>query len=157
MRSLFFKQNSNGFTLIEIIASIAILGMVIAVFLPTFPQMMSWTKIADDELVASNLLGQVAYDIKLDSETMDSLKSRSVIADNCSEKDLITYDLGQNYDYQENGEIYYPKVTICQQQNEQVDEVQLGLYRTRIQIYKENESNMLSDTYIYLSDGDAGA
>ncbi|WLV24125.1 type II secretion system protein [Aciduricibacillus chroicocephali] len=60
-----YKVNSpeNGFTLIEIIASIVLLAVVISVFLSIFPQMITWSKASEKELVSSNLSAKVAHGI----------------------------------------------------------------------------------------------
>jgi len=53
----------GGFTLVEIIASIVLLGLVISVFMAIFPQMINWSNSAEKELVSSNLTAKVANDI----------------------------------------------------------------------------------------------
>ncbi|WP_164668370.1 type II secretion system protein [Virgibacillus doumboii] len=117
--------NNKGFTLIEIIASIAILGMVITVFLPIFPQILSWNEKTDDELVASNLLGQAVHDIK------ENYKKTGTIPE---------------LDYTLNNETYNVTVELSQTG----DEADLGLQRVHITIISQNGTE-LSDTYSYLS------
>lgn len=120
MYTKFKKINSNGFTLIEIIASIAILGMVIAVFLPIFPQIMSWTEKTDDELVASNLLSQVANDIK-DINVEGT-------AETCPNNSQIPAELlGESSNYEINENTYSIDVRVCQS----AEEEKLGLHRDR--------------------------
>lgn len=127
MYSKINKMNSGGFTLVEIIASIAILGLVIVVVLPFFPQIMSWTKSTEDQLVASNLLSQVAYDLKNDSN-LGTL-----------EEGILALD--EEYKYTINEIVYNPKVELTQTDEERA----LKLFRVHIEI-------LSSDTYIYLSD-----
>ncbi|MUK86850.1 prepilin-type N-terminal cleavage/methylation domain-containing protein [Ornithinibacillus sp. L9] len=133
-------ENNNGFTLIEIIASIAILGMVIAVFLPIFPQIMQWSNNADDELVASNLLGQVTYDIKqlplVDSTTINS----------CPDMKTITGldSLGESATYVLNNREYRIELNICQ-------EIDVDLYRTNIRIYSPDHK-LVSESYTYIGE-----
>ena|GEM_PF-2294467 len=59
------KENGpeDGFTLVEIIASIVLLGLVISVFMAIFPQMINWSNSAEKELVSSNLTARVAHEI----------------------------------------------------------------------------------------------
>lgn len=57
------KSPEGGFTLVEIIASIVLLGVVISVFLSIFPQMISWSNAAEKELVSSNYSARVAHEI----------------------------------------------------------------------------------------------
>lgn len=63
--------NEQGFTLIEVIAAMAILVLVLMAFLPVFPQTLAWAKSAESELVAGQLLGRVAHDIRMNPEPLD--------------------------------------------------------------------------------------
>lgn len=128
MKSYVHIKNNQGFTLIEIIASIAILGMLIAILLPIFPQMISWTNQSSESLVATNLLDQVAYDMR---------HNDGIHLSNIESLDL---------EYTVNDTVYIPKITLSQTNKER----ELGLYRTYIEIYKSNDGKPLSDTYIYL-------
>ncbi|SEQ10904.1 prepilin-type N-terminal cleavage/methylation domain-containing protein [Virgibacillus subterraneus] len=135
MYTRFKKINSSGFTLVEIIASIAILGMVIAVLLPIFPQIMSWTQKTDEELVASNLLSEVANE----TEKVDvaSLFGENIIGcENGSSEDVFLKD------YQLNSENYEARINIC-------EEYDVSLYRTHIKIYA-NDDRLVSESYTYI-------
>ena len=125
MYSKIKKMNSGGFTLVEIIASIAILGLVIVAVLPFFPQIMSWTKSTEDQLVTSNLLSQVAYDLKNDSN-LGTLEEGNLV-------------LAEKYKYTINEIVYIPEVVLSQSDEEQA----LNLFRAHIEISSSN-------TYIYL-------
>ncbi|WP_156291464.1 prepilin-type N-terminal cleavage/methylation domain-containing protein [Oceanobacillus salinisoli] len=131
------KLNSNGFTLIEIIASIALLGTIIAVLLPFFPQMMSWSKQADDELIASNLIDQVVFEVK----------NKTIISDhaeyikNCD----LQNPTNISYDYQFNGQEYQIQLNVCIE-----NENNVNLYRTKIQIFTNDGGRKLSETYTYV-------
>lgn len=127
--------NSKGFTLIEIIASIALLVMVIGTLLPFFPQIMSWTQTTDDELVASNLLPQVSSEVKnLDVHAF---------FDNVQQCD--TYQ-GEDVFYKEytlNGINYKSMLNTCEEQEP-------DLYRTKINILTES-GKLVSESYTYIS------
>lgn len=62
------KSPENGFTLVEIIASIVLLAIVISVFFSIFPQMVNWSKASEKELVSSNLSAMVAHEIYKEKE-----------------------------------------------------------------------------------------
>ncbi|MBP1947790.1 type II secretion system protein [Virgibacillus litoralis] len=135
MYTRFKKINSSGFTLVEIIASIAILGMVIAVLLPIFPQIMSWTQKTDEELVASNLLSEVANE----TEKVDvaGLFGDNIIGcKNGSSEDVFLKD------YQLNSENYEARLSICKEND-------VSLYRTHIKIYS-NDDRLVSESYTYI-------
>jgi prepilin-type N-terminal cleavage/methylation domain-containing protein len=130
------KLNSNGFTLIEIIASITLLGTIVAILLPVFPQIISWTQNSDDELVASNLLSQVAYDIK-DIDINQSLPLPSCEG-NKKQLDNSTYRNANEL----NEKIYNIELFACKEEG-------VNLYRTNIQIKKDG--NILSESYTYIT------
>jgi prepilin-type N-terminal cleavage/methylation domain-containing protein len=124
------NHSNDGFTLIEIIASIAILGMIIVIFLPIFPQIMQWTNQADDELVASNLLGKIAYDIKEDSSLYNSQPINE-----CNLGEPFTKEFMENR--------FKVKLTLCKEET-------VELYRTNIKIYLNNK--LLSQSYTYVGE-----
>ncbi|MGP4108305.1 type II secretion system protein [Virgibacillus sp. L01] len=135
MYTRFKKINSSGFTLVEIIASIAILGMVIAVLLPIFPQIMSWSQKTDDELVASNLLSEVANEAK-DINVVDSFGENVTKCENGSTEDVILRE------YQLNNEKYEAKLNVC-------NEKDVNLYRTHIKIFSTDD-RLVSESYTYI-------
>ncbi|WP_106496912.1 type II secretion system protein [Lentibacillus sp. Marseille-P4043] len=134
------RKSNSGFTLIEIIASIAILGMVIAVFLPIFPQIMKWTVNTDNELVASNLLGQVAYDVK-NASIIDQKTGTISICPTYSS--IKKSSLGNLSSYTLNDNDYSVKLHICKEKD-------VDLYRTNIQIYTATNKKV-SESYTYIS------
>ncbi|WP_163971640.1 type II secretion system protein [Oceanobacillus halotolerans] len=136
MYNRFRKLNSQGFTLIEIIASIAILGMVVAIFLPIFPQIMNWTNNTDDELTASNLLTQVSSEA---SDVVGNVDDLGVQA--CPEDNSLSYDIGETFSKAYDD--YTAQLTvICK-------ETGVDLFRTTIQIFSEDQ--LISQSYTYIS------
>ncbi len=127
-------NNDRGFTLIEIIASIALLALVIMVLLPIFPQIFKWTGKTENELTASNLVGQVAYAVKND-RVEDwypiPVKECKGEAKGISYK---TYTLN-NINYQST-------IGLCK-------EASVNLYRAEIKVYGEN-NNLISESYTYI-------
>lgn len=126
MYSKVIKKNSRGFTLVEVIASIVILGIVVVSLLPFFPQVLGWSKATEDQLVASNLLSQVAYELKND-EGQAFLPSEGKV--------------NFNTEYTVNNETYKPVVEIIKQTSE---EEKLNLFKAKITIADKN-------TYVYLN------
>lgn len=137
MNNIHHNVKGNGFTLIEIIASIAILGMVIAVFLPIFPQIMSWNNKTEQALVSGNLLEQAVEDIKQDSQKL----LEGVDVGNCSNPTSIQTDLPT---YTVNNVEFLVDVKVCQSEVE----AQTGLYRTNIII--SSSDGFQSESYTYI-------
>ena len=141
-------RNKKGFTLIEIIASIALLVLVIGILLPFFPQIMSWTQTADDELVASNLLGQVASDVN-NSDKNNSIinyinKNQIKICD--SGLNTLSQDsLGDIATYLLNNVEYNVQLKVCKENN-----VDLNLYRANVIISTTN-GKPISESYTYIT------
>lgn len=121
-------DNTSGFTLIEIIASIALLALVITLLLPIFPQILQWTNKTENELTASNLIGQVAHDASSGGfsttlkcgEDMEKVMSKNY---RINEKDY-------------NGIVY-----ICKE-NEVV------LYRAHLKVYSDGD--LVSESFTYI-------
>ncbi|MFC4556687.1 type II secretion system protein [Virgibacillus kekensis] len=133
MFTRFRQLNSDGFTLIEIIASITILGIVVIAFLPIFPQISSWNGKTSDNLTASNLLSEVAEDVK-----------------DITVSELFQGDISDCPEYQPDdvffsnylGE-YEARINVC-------NEKEVNLYRTKINIYTPDGS-LVSESYTYIS------
>ncbi|CDO01626.1 prepilin-type N-terminal cleavage/methylation domain-containing protein [Oceanobacillus picturae] len=127
-------NNDRGFTLIEIIASIALLALVIMVLLPIFPQIFKWTGKTENELTASNLVGQVAYAVK--NDRVEDWYPIPVKECNGEEKGISykTYTLN-NINYQST-------IGLCK-------EASVNLYRAEIKVYGEN-NNLISESYTYI-------
>ncbi|WP_068674680.1 prepilin-type N-terminal cleavage/methylation domain-containing protein [Oceanobacillus sp. Castelsardo] len=131
----FKKINSKGFTLIEIIASITILSIIVLVLMPFFPQMMSWNQNTEDELIASNLLSQVAYEIQ--EKEADSLFGSKVNKKTCDNENYTTM-----VSYPTKNSLFSAELKACR---EDVD-----LYRTEIIIYN-SKGEPISKSFTYIS------
>ncbi|MEN1968219.1 type II secretion system protein [Lentibacillus sp. N15] len=135
---MYTNKKQNGFTLIEIIASIAILGVVVVAVLPIFPQILSWTNNVDDELIASNLLDQITYEL-----TQSYANETAQETPSCS--DNVSNAMQQAYTYQDDA--YSAEMEMSQTEAEK----QYGLYRIHINVYAAGQNKAVSDTYVYLS------
>lgn len=58
--------NQRGFSLLEVVVSVAILSLLLLAVLPLFPQSMAWVKMAESEAVSGHLVARVAYDLQSD-------------------------------------------------------------------------------------------
>lgn len=137
-------KNSRGFTLIEVITSITLLSIVIAILLPMFPQVMRWSNQADVELVSSNLLDQLVLDLKKDEELLTFLINNPDVA--TCENGFTNYPLDASFQHQLNGETYLSTLGLCR--NEQ--EASFGLFRGHLKILTK-EDKEVADTYFYLT------
>ncbi|WP_042146381.1 prepilin-type N-terminal cleavage/methylation domain-containing protein [Paucisalibacillus sp. EB02] len=137
MYSKIDRHSYNGFTLIEIIASITIVSIVIIILIPIFSQILNWSERSEANLTTSNLVGQITYELKnktndwkefIEGKTVNTCGHSVLFAD-----DYKTYTL--------NNETYEAKLSICQE--EEVD-----LYRVNIKLY--DLSRLVTQSFTYL-------
>ncbi|MGM0874442.1 MAG: type IV pilus modification PilV family protein [Bacillota bacterium] len=157
-----YKQsiNSKGFTLIEVLASIVILGIILITFLSFFSQSMMFSVKVEDKLSAANIAERILYEVKRTYTTSPNLIAElkdgtqactaSPLATVSGNKfdSLVVEDVTGRYYYNVNDENYYTNITICQS----VDEKELDVYRVHVEIYDDNQENPipLSEIYDYI-------
>jgi prepilin-type N-terminal cleavage/methylation domain-containing protein len=129
-------QDRNGYTLIELLASITILTLVIVAVIPLFTNIAQWTNKSETNLIGSNLIGEVVYDLKMNPGEFNSKNITSCSGDYSLFDKYTTYEVDEKE--------YYVDIQLCQE--EMVD-----LYRTKIQIY--SHGNLISETYTYIPVG----
>ncbi|MUV36832.1 hypothetical protein JNUCC1_00636 [Lentibacillus sp. JNUCC-1] len=128
-------SRENGFTLIEIITSIALLAMVVAVMLPIFPQIMTWSQQSEDQLTSSNLLGQVMNDVEnIDLPNVPDCPGARTYG-----------ELGSFSTYQVDGRTYTVKLDVCR-------ETDVSLNRAKIRIFAP-DGKRHSEKYTYIKAG----
>jgi prepilin-type N-terminal cleavage/methylation domain-containing protein len=130
------KEN-KGYTLIELLASITILTFIIAALIPIFINIAKWTNQSENELVATNLLQQVASDLKKNPQGIADQNITS-----CQDKftEIPGYD-----SYNINGQEYYVNLRVCM-------ENQVNLYRTNVRVYS-NDHQLKSESFTYVPVG----
>ncbi|WP_066063779.1 type IV pilus modification PilV family protein [Neobacillus soli] len=121
--------NNDGLTLIELLASIAILGIVIIYFLSFFTQSIMFSSKLEDKLTALNVAEKVLSNVKNNQANLDAPVNL-------------------------NGKYYYPNITYPLPSNE---ENKLKLIRVNIKIYmKQNydpNSQPLTEIFGYVKAG----
>lgn len=65
------KTNESGFTLIEVLVAITILGIVMLAFLPFFPQATERLSVSEQQLQMTHLLSRVAHDVRMQPSALD--------------------------------------------------------------------------------------
>lgn len=144
MRKFKELNQSEGFTLIEILASIVILGIILITFLSFFSQSMLFSSKVEQNLSAVNIADRVLYEFK------ENIDASSLVKQSCpgTTQTSLTFlpqdHTGQHY-YEVNSQKYYPTIIICQTN----DEEQLNLYRTHVQIF-DKDSKLLSELTDYI-------
>ncbi|MEH6947676.1 type II secretion system protein [Bacillus sp. JJ634] len=131
-------KNNNGFTLIEVLASITILGIVLTVFLSFFSNSMTFSVKAEDKLTAINLAEKELYDVT------NSIEAYCKIND-CEGPDSISPDKYTRPDISLNNKIYLSTVTPLQNTEGSL----LGLLPISITIYSEDNKE-LTTVYGYV-------
>lgn len=129
------KKNAQaGFTLIEIITSIAVLVLVLIAFLPIFPQTMTWTQTAERELISGNLLGRVAQDVKANPAAL------SLDTFQPGEERTLSSDAGEMNDFP----AYTQPVTLTTRFDDEAE-----MYLVYIQLFTD-ENKQTAASYIYI-------
>ncbi|WP_179107140.1 type IV pilus modification PilV family protein [Sediminibacillus massiliensis] len=137
-------ENINGFTLIEILAAISLLGIVSIAFIPFFSNFAIFTNKAEDKLTAVNIADQTAYEIERDEQLEQILSTRAATAV-CPATDSVSLEeTGITTQYTVNGKQYFPRLSICQSPEEK----EADLYRAKVEIYRSNQDQP-ADSYLY--------
>lgn len=127
-------QKKNGYTLVELLASITILTLVIGAFIPIFIQITEWTNKSEDNLVGANLLAEVANELKNNPEAIANQEIAS-----CRDH----FSLIHPYDsYELNGRKYNVNLQICQEEL-------VSLYRTKIEVFSQ-DNLLIGESYTYI-------
>lgn len=137
------KKRENGFTLVEIIASIVILGILVVFLLPAFPNIMSGSSDAEDKMVTGNLLTKVVEDIENDSVLQSYVSSVEIPQGKY--KMIPKEKTSSKGKYVVDGKAY--KVILSIQQTKK--EKEIGIVRTKIKITSPSEKES-SETFAYL-------
>lgn len=131
-----YKQQ-DGFTLIEIITSLAVLSIIIVGLLPIFPQIMSWSSQSENHLTANHLLTRVANDVEQHANELplDTVLDEGRLTLSGSELDVLPA-----YDYDVTLHITYDAI--------------VDLYQTNIQILSDT-GTVLCESYTYVKGANA--
>ncbi|KHF40958.1 type IV pilus modification PilV family protein [Halalkalibacter okhensis] len=144
MRYIQTKLNSNGLTLIELLASITLLSIVILTFLSFFSQSIMLSGKVEDKLVAINLAEKVLVSVKEEKELFNGLY----------ENEAFEYELDE---ITQNGKLYCPKITSFPLNEHSENEVHLGLRQISISIFPSSEqcnyTTPLAEVYSYIKIG----
>lgn len=142
--------NRNGFTLIEILASIVLLTIVISMFLTIFPQMGNMNHRNGENLDAANVSKELLVSIKRNDYNKVSLGTSLPIAVesiNSLNKDIIIIG---NY------KLFKVRLTLTIAE-EETDIGKVPLHMLKIEIFDKNQTvlidnkvNVLSTTYGYI-------
>lgn len=133
-------RNQIGFTLVEIIMSLAILSLFVVVALPMFPQIMQWTQESESQMEAERLLSSAVVNVKENAKNIpvDDMKAGTVIF-------LQDINSGEISDTLKD-------VTISMKHDPG-----LKAYETTVKVYADSESaahKAISQTYMYIKEDD---
>jgi len=140
-------KNSNGFSLIEILASIVLLTVVISLFLSVFPQMANMNNRNSGNLDAANIAKELLVEIKKIKFNEASIGTNlpfavtSVNRSKDGKKKVVFGD--------------YKSFKVRLSVTETVEETDVPLHRLKIEIFKKEqdvliETNVLSTTHGYI-------
>ena len=144
-------KSEQGFTLIEILASISLITIIIIAVSTAFINYANFTKILENKLTSVHVAEELVTVIK-DSDELALLLN----SPNDYNTDWVTVELPSVSAYELNNSQYKPTISICQSPNnpddpDVPDEKQLGLYRVKIDIADASGTNQASlFTYFHL-------
>lgn len=138
--------NSNGLTLVELLASIVIIGIIFTSFFSYFSQTMLFSSKVEDKFSGGNIAERILYETEKHYEDAEEIPLTTLTGKGIG--------LSEDY-YLVNNKKYYPIVTIsCPLPEEQ----KWGLYRVLVQIYDKNpngseNASLLSELFGYIEKG----
>ncbi|WP_343034995.1 prepilin-type N-terminal cleavage/methylation domain-containing protein [Sporosarcina jiandibaonis] len=144
----------KGLTLIEVLASLVILGIVFIGFMNIFPQMTVFNKKTETKLDTMNLAKQEIVEIK-SYELSDPLSFEQILKFNPIASEVISEDSDDiEIEYEKND--YKYRITINNENalkdedgDSEIKSKNIGLYKVHIQILTDGEQ-LSSETYGYL-------
>lgn len=147
------RQSANGFTLVEILAAITILGIVLVVFMPFFTQYALFTSKSEENLDAINLAEQLMYKTKTNEELTQRLSNNPEFSSSHCDSPIKHSQYPELVpEYVESNKTYYPEIRICKDNNvENLFVVNISMY-----IKHENNKQFITEVYGYVSSEDGG-
>lgn len=151
-----FRSN-KGFTLVEILATITLLGIIIVTFIPFFTQYAIFTSKTEENLDAINLAEQLLYE----STTSDQLHAviqgdANFVSNNCDAPTKLSHEQFTDFlpdtGFIESNKKYYPEVFICQDPS--LYEGNLNLYEVKVAMYvmpSAGSKQLVTETYDYVA------
>ena len=142
------SRAESGFTLVEILAALTIMAIITFSLLPIFPQIITWAKASERQLVSSNLLTKVIEDAQQDGNVKNGILALSPAVCNetfnaYTEVPQTTLDLLPAYEM--NGNAYNIKLAICKAPSE----VSYDLLRLRVKVLSSDGKELItSHAYI---------
>jgi len=141
MEKIFNKLNEKGMTLVEVLATLVLLGIVFVGFMSVFPQMTSFNKITETKLETMNLARKELGIILSEPPREDFIKEV-----NKSVKDRIWTDKYNRAEYSVEVDYYTnpdlkPSIIIAKAG-------QVSLYKIHIKVIKDD--HQISETFGYI-------
>jgi len=153
-----YAKRSNGFTLVEILAAITLLGIVIVVFIPFFTQHAVLTSKSEENLDAINLAEQIIYKTKNNEQLNTAINNNpNLFSEDCESPTILQNenypDIVPTAGYVESNKNYYPKISVCKENSSP------NLYVVNVSMYvkqKNNASQFVTEVYGYLEPEEVG-
>lgn len=132
-------KNNQAFTLIEVLASITILGIVLTVFLSFFSNATLFSSKTEDKLTAINYADKALYDVKNNMPDTNEI-------DKCG---TGTAKLLDSKDFQMNNKTYVSKITGCKEiYNDSGNTQETDLIRLHVEILSD-QNKVITVLYDY--------
>lgn len=134
------RQHEQGFTLVEVVAAVALFAIIAISLLPIFPQMTKWSLATNDRMNVSYVLPVIIESIQQNVDMLELPVGDDSYAATLSHDELPMLDLNDSLG--EPGLDYYITLDV---QSEDVD----GLYKAHVKVL-DAEDTLRGDAYFYL-------
>ncbi|WP_345239941.1 type II secretion system protein [Pontibacillus salipaludis] len=140
------KNNENGFTLLEILAALAIMGVLVVVMIPFFTNYAVFTSKAEENVDAINLAEKVMYEVVEDYPLQSYISSASIA--NCDTTPNLLPSRNGLPKNISGDKVYEVKGLLCSRPGKQRGGENINLYQLKIELW--NEQTMVTETFTYI-------
>ncbi|WP_180954688.1 type II secretion system protein [Bacillus sp. V5-8f] len=150
------RLSNTGFTLIEILVSITILGIVITIFSAVFSNSVTFSTKTEDKFSAVNIAERILYNTTNNESVINYLVHNTNQSFTGIERFLglpEDPDHPNYYSYEINNKSYYPDISVSQSFKER----NLNLFKVKVEILMfegtEEPPKKITEVYGYLKAG----
>lgn len=144
-------NNENGFTLVEILAALTILGIVFISYMTIFPQMNNMNERTETKLVTMNIAKEELRELKNNPNKLNS--DKKISNDTSSSTELYRYDIDGSKQYKCEV-IYYTNPELKRNSSIEGRNSDGSVSLNKVEISVMKNGKLISETFGYLESSD---